>query len=32
VLDSQIEYNTRALAAYRSSILLPSFGPPRPRN
>lgn len=32
VIDSQIEYNNRALAAYRSSILLPTFGPPRSHN
>jgi hypothetical protein len=30
-LDSQIAHNNRALAAYRSSVLLPVFGPSQPR-
>jgi len=31
-LEFQIAYNKRALEAYRSSILLPSFGPRKPSN
>lgn len=32
VLGSQIAFNQRALAAYRSNIVLPSFGPRKPSN